>query len=206
MNDSIPRALLIMLLTSLVALGLMFAIYHMVHPPMFQHRVNSYTVVEVDMWDCKDFGRNRETNTSKSLEYKEKGADKTVSDQTFNLSNNIGVKACVAAFVERAQKSAKGVKPSDALVGFFSTDVHSRFELETKENTPYITAYYRKNLKLNTLTFPIEACVNPQFEGVATFAHNNKIFNSATLNALEHQDGYMRIVDAACTSLLLDAY
>lgn len=174
--------------------------YYMSKPPDFKYRVDDHSVVTVNPRDCGFFGF-RERTTAPSLEYTENDVERTVSGLMPNLTANNGVKACVAAVTSRASKFAKIAKPLNTEVGFSSTDIHSRIEIETKDSTPYVRAYYRNGLMVNTLTFPVETCVNPQFDGPVTFAHNGKTIKNTTVNALDPQEGHFKLLTTVCNAL-----
>lgn len=200
-SEQVVTSLTIALIIGFVIMIVTTMAYHWWLPPDFQYRVGPHTVVTVNPWVCKTFGRYIEGQSPTSLYYKENGLTQSLSNTASNMSANNGMRACVAALTTAAKKTALIAKPLNTEVGFSTKNIHSRFDIEIKNNLPMTTAYYRQGPKLNTLIFPIEACVNPQFDGPVTFAHDGKTFANTTAFALEQQESQLTLLTDACEAL-----
>lgn len=168
-----------------------FAIKAVLSGATFQYYPSANTSVAVEIEHCFNFGRMSRVMTVRNhLRYEVNGVDNVIKDNEPNLSGNIGVKACTVAFTRLADQ-----------YGYSKDNVYQRFQTSLKDNVPYLTAHYLNSSKLNAMTMPIEACVNPQFEGPVTFSYQDKVFHSTTVNKLEHELGYLSVLTEACRAL-----
>lgn len=195
--------LLVLMLCSITGLGILFLIFLIIFDttPSSHYVVNSTTKISVSFEDCVAFGRESRREDSRPLAYEQNGVEMSLSQRAAQLSDQPVVKTCVAALIQKAQKSLRFEKPVTADDNFLKSGIHPQFELFYKNKTPFITSHFLNGVKVNSITFPVEACVNPQFEGPVSMAYQEKTYKETSVNTAEQEIHDYFLLKATCQEL-----
>lgn len=184
----------------IVSYGLMISLFSIPKNPGdsgFNYKINNYTTITVSPTDCVRFGRGMQS----SIHYWENGVQKEALASAFNLDTHPSVQACMDGLTSLAKSKQRGPIPMKADDNLFKDGVSSRVEFDNKDNAPHFTTYYLNGQKVNSITLPIAACANPQFEGTVTLAYRGNTFRNDSLNTIEQESTFKETIINACDNL-----